>query len=171
MSAPEGNNYWEFREKDGREKKYTPREWYDKILEYCNWMQGRVWNKMEAIKSGDMAGTLIQIPTLTPMSIGGFCLFAGIDRRTFDNYENTKGYEDYFPITAWGREIIETNQFEGATVGAYNPNIIARKLGLVDKQDLTTNGKDIESNPVTFYLPDNGRDGVKVKQNDKKAKK
>jgi hypothetical protein len=34
------------------------------------------------------------------------------------------------------REIIENNQFEGATVGTFNANIIARKLGLSEKQDL-----------------------------------
>lgn len=155
MPAPKNNQYWQFR-KDffGRKKEYTPEQWYDKIIEYCEWMQSRTWNKKEAIKSGDMAGTLIDIPTSTPMSITGFCLFADVEYNTFVNYESKEGYEDYFKITVWARQIIETNQFEGAVVGAYNPNIIARKLGLTDRTDITTNGNEIKPVNVTELISD-----------------
>jgi hypothetical protein len=35
-------------------------------------------------------------------------------------------------------EIIRTQKFEGASADLLNPNIIARDLGLADKQDNTT---------------------------------
>ena len=71
------------------------------------------------------------------MSIESFCIFADITTQTFRNYEsNSKEYKDFFEVTTRIRTIIESQQFEGATVGAYNPNIIARKLGLVDKSDI-----------------------------------
>lgn len=44
-------------------------------------------------------------------------------------------YVSYLPILTRIKQFIETDQFEGATVGIYNHNIIARKLGLVDKQE------------------------------------
>jgi hypothetical protein len=42
-----------------------------------------------------------------------------------------------FPSHDPGRQIIDNQQFEGAASGFLNPNIIARKLGLSDKQDHT----------------------------------
>jgi len=153
-----GNNYWTFRGKHGRDHSYTPDTLWTEAVKYFEWISERVWNKKEAIKSGDMAGTLIDIPTSTPMSIESFCLFADIDRDTFKNYESNEGsYKDFFGVTTRIRTIIESQQFEGATVGAYNPNIIARKLGLADKTDHTTNGKEINQVQI-FQLPDNDRD-------------
>lgn len=142
MAAPKNNNYWQFRDKHGRDFKYTPEALWDEAVKYFDWMSERVWNKKEAIKSGDLAGQIMDVPTSTPMSIESFCLFADIGTDTFRNYEsNNKGYEDFFEVTTRIRGIIESQQFEGATVGAYNANIIARKLGLADKQDLTSNGQ------------------------------
>lgn len=142
MSAPKGNNYWQFRNKHGRNFKYTPEGLWDEAVKYFEWMSERVWNKKEAIKSGDLAGTIMDVPITTPMSIESFCLFADIDRKTFDNYEsNSKEYQDFFHIITRIRGIIESQQLEGATVGTYNANIIARKLGLADKTDVTSKGE------------------------------
>jgi len=135
MSFEIGNQYWKFRNKHGRNHKYTPESLWEEAITYFEWISQRVWNKKEAIKSGDLAGTLIDIPTSTPMSIEGFCLFADIDHKTFSNYEKEDNI-DFFPITTRIRKIIESQQFEGATVGAFNPSIIARKLGLADKQEI-----------------------------------
>jgi hypothetical protein len=54
------------------------------------------------------------------------------------------------------REVVESNQLEGAIVGAYNANIIARKLGLKEHTDHTTDGKPIEFNGFNFlpYTPE-----------------
>ena len=138
MSAPKGNKYWEYRNKHGRNFKYTPELLWDESIKYFEHISTSVWNKKEAIKSGDKAGTTMDVPTQTPMSIESFCLFADIDRKTWDNYEsNEDPYKDFFHIITRVRIIIESNQFEGATVGAYNPNIIARKLGLAEKTEST----------------------------------
>lgn len=153
MAAPKGNNYWQFRDKHGRDFKYTPEAFWDEAVKYFDWISERVWNKKEAIKSGEMAGTLIDIPTSTPMSIESFCLYADIDRKTFDNYEsNSDDYKDFFHITTRIRGVIESQQFEGATVGAYNPNIIARKLGLKDQTDITSGGDKIQSAPTAIRI-------------------
>lgn len=145
MPAPKGNEYWKFAEKHGRGFKYTPEALWEEALKYFEYMSNSVWNKKEAIKSGDMAGTLIDIPTQTPLSIETFCLFADISRQTFLNYEsNQEPYKEFFEVVTRIRGVIESNQFEGATVGAYNPNIIARKLGLGDKTILEGSEKPIQ---------------------------
>lgn len=144
MGAPKGNNYWEFRNKNGRDFKYTPESFWEEAVRYFEWISEKVWNKKDPIKSGDMAGTLIDVPTQTPMSIESFCIFADISTETFRNYESKEEtYKDFFEVTTRIRTIIESQQFEGATVGAFNPNIIARKLGLQDKTDITSGGEKI----------------------------
>ena len=40
-------------------------------------------------------------------------------------------------ITAQIKQIIRTQKFEGASAGFLNANIIARDLGLTDKQEIT----------------------------------
>ena len=42
-------------------------------------------------------------------------------------------------MSAWRRQIIYTQKFEGSAAGLLNPNIIARDLGLNDKQELIVN--------------------------------
>jgi len=148
-----GNNYWEFRNKHGNNFAYTPDKLWDEAVKYFEWMSVKVWNKKEAIKSGDMAGELIDIPTSTPMSIKSFCLYADISHQTFLNYESNKGtYTDFFEVTTRIKSIIESQQFEGATVGAYNPNIIARTLGLTDKTDVTSGGEKINVAPPVINI-------------------
>lgn len=149
MAAPKGNNYWQFRNKHGRGFQYSPDELWMEAMDYFEWMQNRVWNKKEAIKSGDLAGTLVDVPTSTPFSFESFCLYADISMETFRNYRSGKEeYKDFLDVATRIAVIIESQQLEGATVGAYNPNIIARKLGLADKQDHTTNGKDLPATQI-----------------------
>lgn len=148
MAAPKGNNYWQFRNKHGNNFSYTPELLWEEAEKYFEWISKQCWNKKEAIKSGELAGTLIDIPIQTPMSIQSFCLFADISDETFKNYTSNKdSYKDFFGIAMRIKSIIESNQFEGATVGAYNPNIIARKLGLVDKTDVTSGGESLNLSP------------------------
>lgn len=110
-------------------KKFTTDEWVDIFIEYLEYMKTRVWN----IKH-PTAGKILNVPTSAPLSIRGFCVFAGIDMKTFYNYENLKGYEEYFPLSTRMRAVVESNQIEGAMVGAFNANIVARLTGLAEKK-------------------------------------
>lgn len=144
MGAPLGNNYWQFRNKHGRDYKYQPEELWEEFKQYVEWVNDTPWYKNEAIKSGDMAGTIIPIPTRKPLTIEGFCLFADIVHKTFMDYEKRK---DFVTVVTRIRGAIENDQLEGASVGAYNPNIIARKLGLQDKQQTEHTGEIIVKPP------------------------
>lgn len=152
MPAPKGNKYWEFRNKHGANHRYTPEGLWKEAVDYFEWMQTQVWNKKDPIKSGDLAGELIDIPTHKPMSIKSFCIFADIDDNTFARYEKGEGYQDFWEVTKKIKAIIESQMFEGAVVGAFNPNIIARTLGLTEKTDITTNGNEIKQVNVTELI-------------------
>lgn len=139
MPAPEGNQFWKLRETHGRDLEYkTPDELWIQITEYLQWCDDNPWYKKEAIKSGDRAGELIDIPTARPYTISGLCVYLGIDFTTWKDYTKR---EDFSHITTHTEGIIYTQKFEGAAVGAFNANIIARDLGLADKRDIESNIK------------------------------
>ena len=87
-------------------------------------------------KSGQNAGKIIDIPTSLPLTKESFCVFACITEQTFDNYLKKPGYETYFEVTKRMKSIIDSNQLDGASIGAFDRNIIALKLGLANKQEI-----------------------------------
>lgn len=159
-----GNEYYLLRKKNGRDKKYTAEELLDKANEYFSWclenplieptIQKRKLNRDEENIE------LFNLPKMRPFSIQGFCNFAEIVIQTFHNYENpnvegkemTEEHKDLLEVTTRIRGIIENQQFEGAAAGFLNPNIIARKLGLIDKKNIELDGKVIGEGKVV--MPD-----------------
>ncbi len=65
--------------------------------------------------------------------------------RLSDYKANKEGrYSEYAYIIHTIEGEIWEDQYTGASVGIYQHNIIARKLGLVDKQDITSDGEKIK---------------------------
>ena len=138
MGAPTGNQFWRLRSKHGRDKTFeSPEQFKEAAYEYFDEADKNPWLKMEVVKTGENAGQLLPVPTQKPYTIQALCIFLGITEQTFFNYEKDENYKDFFEVFMHVRNIIENQQMEGATVGAYNANIIARKLGLTDKKDVS----------------------------------
>lgn len=133
MAAPAGNEFWRLAKDAGRPKKYTPDQLWETATEYFIWCHEHPWIKNEAIKGGDMAGQIVRIPTSRPFTLHGLCIFAGIITETFGEYSKQQEFSE---VTTRIREIIYNEKYEGAAVGAYNANIIARDLGLADKKEV-----------------------------------
>lgn len=131
-------NWWQFNKAfTDKQKAYAPDELWAKSIEYFEWCDSNPWHKNDFIRSGDNAGKLVHLETARPYTITGLCLHLEISDDTFQNYSHKDGYEAYFGICKRIRQIIYTQKFEGAAVGAFNANIIARDLGLVDKKEQT----------------------------------
>ena len=62
--------------------------------------------------------------------------FVNITSQTFYNYTKEAGYETYFDICARIKDIIDGQHFEGGMTGAFDAGIVARKLGLPEKQNI-----------------------------------
>lgn len=171
MGAPVGNEYYLLRSKDGRDTTYTPETLLEKANEYFNWCLENPLKEQQVVKYKD-SYEKIDVDKMRPFSLQGFCNFAEIVIQTFHNYENpdkeTKQEKEddekgFLEVTTRIRGIIENQQFEGAASGFLNPNIIARKLGLVDRKSV--NGNVSLSNPEVVmpdgtnledYLKENG---------------
>lgn len=133
MAAPKGNNYWQFRNKHGRDFKYDPELLWNEFIDYCKWIEDTPLFEMKVFPyKGDV--TKVNVPKMRAMTITGFCLFADIGTTTFNEYESNKDFTD---VTTRIKESIYSQKFEGAAAELLNPNIIARDLGLSDKKEIT----------------------------------
>jgi hypothetical protein len=151
MAAPKGNQFWLQRSKHGRDKLFeTPELMLQAATEYFQWCIDNPWIKHEAIKGGERAGELISIPIARPFTIEGLCSYFGCNKAYIRQFEselkdkpNTQINKDFSTVITHIREIIYQQKFEGAAVGAFNANIIARDLGLTDRKELNNTGVTI----------------------------
>ncbi len=131
MAAPKGNKYWEFRKKHGRDYKFTPQKLWKEAVKYFEWVEENpLWEEKGFAFKGVVTKEKFYRPRA--MTEIAFCLFADIDQHTFEEY---KKKDDYNRVTTRIEKIIRSQKFEGAAAELFNPNIIARDLGLRDKQD------------------------------------
>ena len=163
MSAPKGNQYWKNRSKHGRDRIFASANLLrEAAFEFFQWCDENPWTTQEVTKkSAKIAGkvvgmteeTMKEKPAQRPYSLEGFTLYVGASVSWWRNFkrnldpEHKPADDDFLTVMEQIEQIIDVNQFEGATVGAYNANIIARKLGLVDKvENLNINR---EAKPLT----------------------
>lgn len=128
-----GNQYWRVRISPGRAREYTPEQLAEGANEYFEFIEQNPFREQD-FRGKD--ANEVKINRMRPMTIEGLCNALEITTHTFYNYEKI---DAYFHITKRIRQIIEAQQFEGAASGFLNANIIARKLGLGDKSELTHN--------------------------------
>lgn len=152
MPAPKGNAFWQLRSKHGRDKLFkSPALLWEAACQYFKWIDEHPWIKNDAIKGGEWAGTLVQVPTARPYTITGFLLYANAGKEFWNQFKaaNHKGFSGVIEEI---EHVMFTQKFEGAAVGAFNANIIARDLGLVDKKDLTTDGESMNKGYYDFLM-------------------
>lgn len=152
MAAPKKNQWWKLRAKHGRDKIFkTPEDLWNACEEYFDATNQRKWNKVD-FKGSD--AKKVQIPTDTPFTIQGLCLFLGVNSKYFNDFKDSlKGKTDdvslgFSEVITRVEEIIFVQKFEGAAVGAYQQNIIARDLGIADKKIIDQKNLD----PIEFKI-------------------
>lgn len=133
MPAPKGNEFWKLRSSHGRKPIFkNPEELESAINEYFEQTSERTWDEQHWVgKDGDSVTKFHP----APFTVSGLCIFLDIDQSTLWDYEKKKGFTK---VVTRAKEIIYTQKFEGAATGFFNQNIIARDLGLRDKQDHTS---------------------------------
>lgn len=104
----------------------------------------------------DASKPIVELPTQRPLTLEGFenfCFEKGVINDLGDYFSNkNNAYSDFSTICIRIRKIIRQDQIEGGMVGIYNPSITQRLNNLVDKQDLTTNGKDMPTTAMTIEI-------------------
>ena len=122
----------------GRPRKYeTPELLWAAACEYFDYVDNNQLEKVEGIKSGDMAGMTMAIPVRRPYTKVGLQCYLGL----CDSYLRELRNEPQF-LTALELidKVIETQQLESALAGLTNAMLTSRLLGLVDKQAVEQTG-------------------------------
>lgn len=145
---------WELRDCrfNMRKFKYASELW-EAATFYFKWVDDNPWLQQDLVKYKGFSN-LAEIPQSRPYTLSGLCFFLGVSESYFRVFKHNirereaegKAWEtdaDFADTIEAIEQVIETQQLEGAMVGAFNYNIVRAKLGLVDKQDVTSNGEAI----------------------------
>lgn len=129
----EGNRFWEARSSHGANPKFTnPDDLWNACVEYFEWVEDNpLWEEKGFAFQGVV--TKERFAKMRAMTIGGLCLFLDIDETTWRDWKSRRS--DLSTIITRVEQVIRDQKFAGAAADLLNPNIIARDLGLADKQD------------------------------------
>lgn len=143
-----GNRFWEARSSHGRNPLFTdPDALWDACCEYFDWNESNPLYEDNLVTFQGHA-THEPLAKMRAMTIGGLCMFLDIDETTWRGWRAER--TDLIPIIMRAEGVIYRQKFEGASASMLNPNIIARDLGLADKQEHTgKNGGPIQTADIT----------------------
>lgn len=147
MAAPAGNQFWKARSSHGRAPIFaSPDDLWAASCEYFEWCEVNPLYEAQAFAyQGNVK--VESLPKMRAMTASGLCTFLDISVSAWHDY---KAREDFVQITGRIEQVIRDQKFTGAAAGLLNANIIARDLGLSDKQELTgANGGPIETKDVS----------------------
>ena len=129
MARPKGTKYIE-----------TPEKMWDYFCEYVKHERDNPMYKVEYVGRD---GNTVRTPLETPITFEGFeCWLAdkNIIKDLGEYSANTNGnYSDYSTIITRIRQNCFVHNFKGASVGLFNANLIAKKLGLIEKTEAQVN--------------------------------
>ena len=138
MAFQKGNKIWQLADPEsvGKPRIFkTPEELWTKTKEYFEYIDENPILKTD-FKGKD--SEMVKYDLQRPYTWQGLYVFLGVC-----NLERYKKIDEFVNIFTHIGNIIYNQKFDGATVGIFNHAIIARDLGLTDKTDITTNGKEI----------------------------
>lgn len=141
MAAPKNNKFWTLRSKHGRDKLFaSPQLLWQAACEYFQWVTDNPLYETKAFAyQGEV--TTKELPRMRAMTLEGLCFYLHCAESYFRVFKMRHDDNDDFVTVITDIEtVIRTQKFEGAAADLLNPNIIARDLGLMDKQaiDVTT---------------------------------
>ena len=139
MQFQKGNKFWLARSSHGRNPIFSdPEQLRNACYEYFQWVEDNPLYEEKIFHSQGII-TKDTITKMRAMTIGGLRIFLGICEQTWVNYKNNP---DFLGVVKEVEEIIYNQKFTGAAADLLNPNIIARELGLADKQQNEHTGVD-----------------------------
>lgn len=137
----EGNQWWKRRSKHGRDVIFSdPNKMWEAACEYFEFADSNL------LKSEKVFGTGLRMneAKMRPFSLKGLCIFLGVNERYFTQFKASIACtEDFSTIISMIEDVIYQQQYDGAAAGLLNANIISRSLGLVNREDLTTNDESL----------------------------
>lgn len=125
--------FWEEKHPGGRERIFdSPETFWKAACGYFEWAED---NPLQESKVFQYQGEIVEasIPKMRAMTLEGLCLYLGISLSTWYVYNKR---EEYLQVCVKIMTVLREQKFTGAAADLLNPAIIARDLGLKDKQEL-----------------------------------
>ena len=120
-----------FVRKNGRPRKYeTPEQMGEDIAAYFRWARE---NPLYEAKYVGKDADEVALPRPRPFTITGMHLHMGISYDCWLDYKRNR--EGFSSVMIAAENMCRTQKFDGAAAGFFNANIIARDLGLADRQE------------------------------------
>lgn len=133
--SPMQDRFWEAAPKGGRPTAYESSELlFQHCIEYIEWVHEHPFKEARLV-SHQGSSVIEWMPKPRVMTIAGLCCFLGIIQQTWTNWQ-VKDHK-FLGVCQWMNQQIYNQKFSGASSGFFNASIIARDLGLADKQELT----------------------------------
>lgn len=162
--ALKGNQLWKLRKSHGRPSIFeTPEQLWAAACAYFEYVEQNPLKEEKVFASkGKILRT--EVSHMQAMTEEGLYLYLGISQKSWWNYCNKETEQEaeeaeaketvtFREVCNTIKAIIRNQKFTGAAAGLFNPVIIARDLGLKDKQDITSGGEKIKNewhiHPVT----------------------
>jgi hypothetical protein len=125
----------------------SPEELLFECEQYFDWVNNNplIEQRIAGMYYGEVVKS--NVPKMRAMTIGGLCVFLGI---VVDTWMNYRKQPDFFLICQEVEQTIREQKFAGAAAGFLNHAIIARDLGLVERQDVTSGDKPIERTVIVL---------------------
>lgn len=129
-----GNRLWEARSSAGPKPIFeVPEDLKACILEYFQWAADNPLVEVRPMKGEGGCVELVSVPKMRAMTTSGLCLFLDVSRQTWENWK--KNRPDLVDICTWAESCIRTQKLEGAAANLLNASIIAREIGLGEKNE------------------------------------
>lgn len=154
MSAPVANEYWMMRTKHGRDRLFSdPKVLLKAAFDYFKWREN---NPLYETDFRGKDATEVQIPKMRAFTLNGLCIYLGVNSEYFNQFKKSlegrsdEISQDFSWVITTIYDIIYDQKFTGAAAGFLNPNIIARDLGLTDKQEIKQLNQNVNVDFVDY---------------------
>lgn len=143
--TPKDFGYWEWRGRTGlrgRPKAFRDGAHLWRVAcEYFERVDSDPYKKNDFVKGGNSAGTIVKLDNMRPYTWCGLTDYVAEQGYVVTlepyRYNRDGGYEKYQEAINLIGEVIASRNIDGASVGAFNANIIARLQHLSDNTTLT----------------------------------
>jgi hypothetical protein len=151
-----GNRWWERKVREaGRPPLYTdPWDLWTDCCSYFEWLEE---NPLMEDKTFAYEGAVSHEPVARARvaTLGGLCLHLGTSPQIWGKWRRER--DDLKPVIGLVEEAIRTQKFELAAANLANAGLIARDLGLAERQEVTSPDGSMTPSVTVYQLPDNGR--------------
>lgn len=102
----------------------TGEELWAAAVGYFMWCESKPIYKPELIRTGELAGTVTQIPFPRPFSLEALCIHLGVTSQYIRETAKNPNAKDFYFVAQRILQVIYTQVYEHAIVGIYNAPLV-----------------------------------------------